>query len=152
VHIVEKEPAGDCVMVRCTVHVVEKEPADKALVASVRVPSPDLTGTSAACCSGTGSAPTSYFIVRGRAFHAHRCMLSARSPVLRTELYDEATMERPREAAAPSSSERWSPRPSPDSLPDTVVAVADDGIDMAQHLLAAADRFRLQRLSLTCQE
>jgi hypothetical protein len=139
VHIVEKEPAGDCVVARCTVHVVEKEPADKGLVASVRVPSPDPTETSAACCSGTGSAPTSHFIVRRRAFHAHWCMLSARSRVLRTELYDEATMERPREAAAPSSCERWSPRPSPDSMPETVVAAADDGINMAQHLLASAD-------------
>jgi hypothetical protein len=150
-HVVEKEPVDDCGVVRCTVHVVEKEPAGEGLVASVRMPSPVLTGTSVACCSGTGSAPTSHLVCK-QAFHVHRCVLSARSSVLRTELYDEATMERPREVAAPSRSERWSPRPSPDSMPETVAATADDGINMAQQLLAAADRYRLHRLGLTCQE
>jgi hypothetical protein len=88
VHIVEKEPADNCGVVRCIVHIVEKEPASEGLVVSVHMPSPVLTGTSVACCSGTGSAPTSH-LVRMRAFHAHRCVLSARSPVLRMELYDE---------------------------------------------------------------
>ncbi|KAL6639938.1 hypothetical protein ACP70R_022248 [Stipagrostis hirtigluma subsp. patula] len=146
--------AGDCLVVTCTVRVVETELVDDGEVASVRVPPPDLHRDLGRVLLRDGVGADVTFLVRGRAFRAHRCVLAARSPVLRAALYapmKESTAdiveidEMEPEAFAAMLHFIYN-----DALPET--AAVDGGACMAQHLLVAADRYALERLSLACQD
>ncbi|KQJ99130.1 BTB/POZ and MATH domain-containing protein 1 [Brachypodium distachyon] len=95
------------------------------------------------------------FIVDGETFHAHRAVLAARSPVFRAELFGsmaEATM---------SSIERHDIMPATfkamlhfiytDALPgDDELGCSP--VEVLQDLLAAADRYALDRLKLICAQ
>jgi len=95
------------------------------------------------------------FVVAGETFRAHRAVLAARSPVFRVELHGSMA-----EAATPSITQQ-------DITPATFRAMlrfmytdafpGDDELgespsETGQHLLAAADRYALERLKLMCAQ
>ncbi|CAL5005181.1 unnamed protein product [Urochloa decumbens] len=93
------------------------------------------------------------FVVDGNQFPAHRAVLAARSPVFEAELFGsmaDATMSsitvQDIEPAAFKVMLRFMYN---DSFP-TDEELGDSRADMLQHLLAAADRFALDRLKLIC--
>uniref|UniRef100_A0A0D6QRG7 BTB domain-containing protein n=1 Tax=Araucaria cunninghamii TaxID=56994 RepID=A0A0D6QRG7_ARACU len=107
--------------------------------------------------SGEGSDVS--FDVDGEIFHAHKLVLAARSPVFKAQLYgpmrdrntDNIKIE---DMEAPVFKAMlhfiyW------DTLPDTHELTGSTSTSastlMAQHLLAAADRYGLERLRLLCE-
>ncbi|KAL6646496.1 hypothetical protein ACP70R_018104 [Stipagrostis hirtigluma subsp. patula] len=147
--------ADDCLVVTCTVRVVETELVDDGEVVSVRVPPPDLHRDLGRVLLRDGVGADVTFLVRGRAFRAHRCVLAARSPVLRAGLYDAPMKESTADVVEidemePEAFAAMLHFIYNDALPET--AAADGGACMAQHLLVAADRYALERLSLACQD
>ncbi|XBI20530.1 BTB/POZ and MATH domain-containing protein 1-like [Aegilops tauschii subsp. strangulata] len=102
------------------------------------------------------------FVVSGEKFAAHRCVLAARSAVLKAELFGsmkESTI------ASVIDVEDVEPRVFSallnfiytDSLPKMEIGMLEDEGEAQealwlQHLLAAADRYALQRLKALCEE
>ncbi|CAL5005190.1 unnamed protein product [Urochloa decumbens] len=93
------------------------------------------------------------FIVKGETIQAHRAILAARSPVFQAELF--GTMS---DATSPSITlQDMEPEVFKamlvfvytDELPEDE-EFGDSVTDMMQHLLAAADRYALDRLKLMC--
>ncbi|GJN15681.1 hypothetical protein PR202_gb02617 [Eleusine coracana subsp. coracana] len=95
------------------------------------------------------------FVVAGEAFPAHRAVLAARSPVFYAQLYG-ATAEATSPSIAlrdiePATSAAMLSFAYTDALPDDdELAVHGSIADLMQHLLAAADRFAMDRLKLVC--
>ncbi|CAL5070115.1 unnamed protein product [Urochloa decumbens] len=93
------------------------------------------------------------FSVGGQLFPAHRCVLAARSPVFRAELFgpmkEKATRHIKIDDMEPSIFEALLHFIYTDSLPN------DSGAERnnvpLQHLLVAADRYGLDRLRLMCE-
>ncbi|XP_052169192.1 BTB/POZ and MATH domain-containing protein 1-like [Oryza glaberrima] len=94
---------------------------------------------------------------RGETFAAHRCVLAARSPVFRAQLFDpmkEGSTDSGVIAIDDMEPEVFSSLLNfiyTDSLDDDGDGDDDDGV-MAQHQLAAADRYGLDRMKLVCEE
>jgi speckle-type POZ protein len=98
------------------------------------------------------------FEVGGELFVAHRCILAARSSVFMAALFGPMA-----ESATPTARVRvddMEPRVFEamlefiytDDWPAEVVdPTSDNKVEMAQHLLVAADRYLLDRLKLTCE-
>ncbi|OQU91595.1 hypothetical protein SORBI_3001G211700 [Sorghum bicolor] len=80
------------------------------------------------------------FQVAGEAFRAHRCILAARSPVFKAELFGAM-----KESTSTGACIRIG-----DMLPQ--MGAGQEVVLMAQHLLEAADRYAMQRLKLICEE
>ncbi|VAH41455.1 unnamed protein product [Triticum turgidum subsp. durum] len=93
------------------------------------------------------------FIVEGQMFHAHRAVLAARSSVFRAELFgsmSEATMPSiTLQDIAPATFEVMLRYMYTDALPSDNMPGACP-INTLQHLLAAADRYALDRLKIIC--
>jgi speckle-type POZ protein len=117
-----------------------------------RMPPPDIglhLGRLLDCAEGSDVS----FLVDGETFPAHRIVLAARSPVFKAELFGsmaDATapsiMVQDIEPAAFKVMLRFiytNSFPADNEL-------GDSPVDMLQHLLAAADRFALDRLKLVC--
>jgi speckle-type POZ protein len=95
------------------------------------------------------------FDVGGQIFHAHRCVLAARSPVFEAELFgpmkENATAEPIRVAdMEPSVFEELLHFIYTDSISSERMNGDDVNVFM-QHLLVAADRYGLDRLRLMCE-
>ncbi|KAL6644514.1 hypothetical protein ACP70R_016122 [Stipagrostis hirtigluma subsp. patula] len=97
------------------------------------------------------------FVVGGETFPAHRALLAARSPVFRAELFGSTA-----DATSPSITLN-DVEPAAfrimlgfmytDELPgDDEVGEYPIAVEMARHLLAAADRYALDRLKLICAQ
>uniref|UniRef100_A0A0E0I2R0 BTB domain-containing protein n=1 Tax=Oryza nivara TaxID=4536 RepID=A0A0E0I2R0_ORYNI len=94
---------------------------------------------------------------RGETFAAHRCVLAARSPVFRAQLF--GPMKEGSTASGVIAIDDMEPEVFSsllnfiytDSLDDDGDGDDDDGV-MAQHQLAAADRYGLDRMKLVCEE
>ncbi|CAL5005182.1 unnamed protein product [Urochloa decumbens] len=99
--------------------------------------------------SGVGTDVS--LIVGGEQFPAHRAVLAARSPVFQAELFgsmEDATMPSITvQEIEPAAFKVMLQFVYTDSLPEEL---GDSPTDMLQHLLAAADRFALDRLKLIC--
>ena len=148
---------GDRFRIQCDVSV----PAKSCWTEDRPPPLSDLErhlGNLLAAGEGTDVA----FQVAGETFSAHRCVLAARSPVFRAELFG-ATSEGSA-AAATATTTRDCIRIDgmlarvfeallhfifTDSLPD--MAGLEEPM-MAEHLLEAADRYGMLRLKLICEE
>jgi speckle-type POZ protein len=91
--------------------------------------------------------------VGGQTFAAHRCVLAARSPVFRAELYG---LMKEGDTAGVVCIEEMEAQVFKvllrflytDSLPE----MKEEEDVMCQHLLVAADRYNLERLKLICEE
>ncbi|KAJ4818292.1 BTB/POZ and MATH domain-containing protein 2 [Rhynchospora pubera] len=95
------------------------------------------------------------FDVGGVTFDAHRCVLSARSPVFRAELFGPMKMSEKIEIKDmdPSIFKSMLHYIYSDSIPELekVRDNKDASIALAQHLLVAADRYGLERLKHLCE-
>ncbi|RLN03013.1 hypothetical protein C2845_PM13G23040 [Panicum miliaceum] len=130
----------------CGVIVIQENPTP------ISMPPPDIgnhLGRLLDCAIGSDVS----FTVDGEQFPAHRAVLAARSPVFEAELFGsmaEATMPsitvQDIEPAAFKVMLRFI---YTDSFPADS-ELGDSPAEMLQHLLAAADRFALDRLKLIC--
>ncbi|GJM84871.1 hypothetical protein PR202_ga00583 [Eleusine coracana subsp. coracana] len=107
--------------------------------------------------AGEGADVT--FLVAGETFRAHRCILAARSPVFKAELFEAMTQSNGAAAEVCVRVHDVEPRVFnallhfvyTDSLPSEIMTEPD--VVIAQHrLLEAADRYDMPRLRLICEE
>ncbi|EAY95642.1 hypothetical protein OsI_17507 [Oryza sativa Indica Group] len=146
----------DCVTFRCSLTVI-REPRTEG-VAAVAVPPPDMPRHMANMLRG-GDGADVVVVVRDQPFRAHRCVLAARSPVFRAELFGGGHMKERRTSCIvvddmePSIFSAFLYFIYTDSLPENPDTPGDDQDCMAmQHLMVAADRYGLDRLVLICEE
>lgn len=98
------------------------------------------------------------FLVAGETFKAHRCVLAARSPVFKAELF--GTMKESTRGAVIHIDDMDArvfrallDFVYTDALPDFQDSVKRrEEAALAQHLLVAADRYNLERLKLICED
>ncbi|KAL6603679.1 hypothetical protein ACP70R_044040 [Stipagrostis hirtigluma subsp. patula] len=143
----------DSFTVECTVTVISEQP-DDAAIADALLPSSGLYHHLGELLrKGTGADVT--LVVSGEYFAAHKAILASRSPVFMAEFFGHMEEKRsPRveirdmEAAVFRAMLHFV---YTDTAPELLDREADGGA-MAQHLLAAADRYGLDRLKLMCED
>jgi speckle-type POZ protein len=120
----------------------------------IPVPSSDIGKHLGSLLDSTDGADVS-FMVDGETFHAHRAVLAARSPVFRAELLgsmSEATMSSiTLHDIAPATFGIMLRFMYTDSFPGDN-ELGDPPTEMFKHLLAAADRYALDRLKNMCAQ
>jgi speckle-type POZ protein len=133
--------------IACGIKVMQNDPLD--------VPPSDI-GSHLGClldCSCTSSGSDVSFIVDGEKFPAHRAVLAARSPVFKAQLLGSmADANMPSitlHDIAPATFKVMLRFMYTDACPADA-ELGDSPDEMLQHLLAAADRFALDRLKLLC--
>ncbi|CAD6253144.1 unnamed protein product [Miscanthus lutarioriparius] len=111
-----------------------------------------------------GADVTFQLVPGGETFSAHRCVLAARSPVFRAQLFGEMMESKSTGVVIPIEDMEAQVFSSllafiySDSLPETADDNAeqdgddDEAVVLYQHQLAAADRYGLERMKLVCQE
>uniref|UniRef100_A0A1D1Y469 BTB/POZ and MATH domain-containing protein 2 n=1 Tax=Anthurium amnicola TaxID=1678845 RepID=A0A1D1Y469_9ARAE len=147
----------DCLLVHCSVGVVRSH-TEGPKVYSIAVP-PSNIGQHFGHLLESGEATDVSFEVDGEIFCAHKLVLASRSPVFRAQLFGPMK-DRNTDCIKVEDMEApvfkallhfiyW------DSLPDmeeiTGLNTKWASTLMAQHLLAAADRYALERLRLFCE-
>ncbi|XP_059632581.1 BTB/POZ and MATH domain-containing protein 2-like [Cornus florida] len=147
----------DCLLINCTVGVV-KSHTERPKVHSIPLP-PSNIGQHLGQLLKSGEGADVNFEVDGEFFAAHKLVLAARSPVFKAQLFgpmkdrDSQCIE-VKEMKGPAFKALlhfiyW------DALPDmqelSGLISKQDSTLMAQHLLAAADRFGLDRLRTLCE-
>ncbi|XP_016650928.1 PREDICTED: BTB/POZ and MATH domain-containing protein 2-like [Prunus mume] len=147
----------DCLSVNCMVGVV-KSHTEGPKIYSIPVP-PSSMGHQFGRLLESGKGTDVNFEIDGEIFAAHKLVLAARSPVFRAQLFGPMKDQNTRcikveDIEAPVFKALlhfiyW------DSLPDMeeLTGINSNGSStlMAQHLLAAADRYGLDRLRLLCE-
>ncbi|KAL0370548.1 UNVERIFIED_CONTAM: BTB/POZ and MATH domain-containing protein 2 [Sesamum angustifolium] len=147
----------DCLQVHCCVGVV-KSHTEGPKIYSIPLPPSDI-GQHFGKLLESGKGTDVNFEVDGETFSAHKLVLAARSPVFRAQLYgpmkDQNTecikiedMEAPVFKALLHFI-YWDTRPDMEEL--TGLNSKWASTLMSQHLLAAADRYGLDRLRLLCE-
>jgi speckle-type POZ protein len=133
--------------IACGIKVMQNDPLE--------VPPSDI-GSHLGClldCSCTSSGSDVSFIVDGEKFPAHRAVLAARSPVFKAQLLGSmADANMPSitlHDIAPATFKVMLRFMYTDACP-VDAELGDSPDEMLQHLLAAADRFALDRLKLLC--
>ncbi|KAF8646547.1 hypothetical protein HU200_065768 [Digitaria exilis] len=118
----------------------------------IRVPPPDIKEHFGKLLDSTDGTDVS-FAIDGETFHAHRVVLAARSPVFKAKLLGsmvEATMSSiTLHGIAPATFRVMLQFMYTDALPGDD-ELGGPPVDMIQKLLAAADRYALDRLKLIC--
>ncbi|XP_038723497.1 BTB/POZ and MATH domain-containing protein 2-like isoform X2 [Tripterygium wilfordii] len=147
----------DCLLIRCRVGVVRSQ-TEGPKTYSITVPPSDI-GQHFGQLLESGKGADVIFEVNGENFPAHKLVLAARSPVFKAQLFgpmkdinteciDIEDMEAPVFKALLHFI-YW------DALPDMEELVGHNSKGactlIAQHLLAAADRYALERLRLICE-
>ncbi|KAI3948201.1 hypothetical protein MKX01_014800 [Papaver californicum] len=147
----------DCLSVHCSVGVV-KSHTEGPKIYSISVPPSDI-GQHFGKILESGKGTDVNFVVDEETFAAHKLVLAARSPVFRAQLFGPMKDQNTRcikieDMEAPVFKAilhyiYW------DALPDmqelTGLTTKWASTLMAQHLLAAADRYGLERLRLLCE-
>ncbi|XP_066334453.1 BTB/POZ and MATH domain-containing protein 2-like [Miscanthus floridulus] len=147
----------DCFTVRCALTIIGESQSEDVAAPSVVVeefPQPNMHQHLEHMLK-TGKDTDVTFDVDGQIFHAHRCVLAARSAVFESELLGpmkEKAIEEPIKVAdmEPSIFEDLLHFIYTDSISDSNNDVHDKNMFM-QHLLVAADRYGLDRLRLMCE-
>ncbi|KAF8649694.1 hypothetical protein HU200_064235 [Digitaria exilis] len=135
--------------IRCVVTVIKAPRIED--VRSIVVPESNVLQHFAGMLEDMETADVT-FTVGGEVFAAHGCVLAARSPVFRAEIFGPAMKEKATrrvevEDMEPSIFRALLHFVYTDSLPED----AGDGNVPMQHLLVAADRYGLDRLRLLCE-
>ncbi|CAN6305128.1 unnamed protein product [Urochloa humidicola] len=152
----------DCFRIRCDIFIpdglsTEDRPATPE--AFVDVPASDMHQQFGDLLTSNDGADVT-FQVSGETFKAHWCILAARSPVFKAELFGamrEGTVTGDRciriDGILVQVFKNLLHFVYTDSLPETTPEMEgpQEGAAMAQHLLEAADRYDLQRLKLLCE-
>ncbi|KAL4272866.1 hypothetical protein GQ457_13G028990 [Hibiscus cannabinus] len=147
----------DCLSIRCCVGVV-KSHTEGPKIYSISVPPSDL-GQHFGRLLESGKGADVQFEVDGEIFAAHKLVLAARSPVFRAQLFgplkDQNTQcIRVEDVEAPVFKALlyfiyWDTLPDMEELVGSTSKWASTLV--AQHLLAAADRYALERMRLLCE-
>ncbi|XVF64991.1 hypothetical protein PTKIN_Ptkin09bG0210900 [Pterospermum kingtungense] len=147
----------DCLSVRCCVGVV-KSHTEEPKIYSIPVPPSDL-GQNFGRLLESGNRADVKFEVDGEIFQAHKLVLAARSPVFRAQLFGPLK-DRNTQCIKIEDMETpvfktllhfiyWDALPNLEELVGSTSKWASTLV--AQHLLAAADRYALERLTLLCE-
>ncbi|XP_012481778.1 BTB/POZ and MATH domain-containing protein 2 [Gossypium raimondii] len=147
----------DCLSIRCCVGVV-KSHTEGPKIYSITVPPSDI-GQHFGKLLESGKGADVKFEVDGEIFDAHKLVLAARSPVFRAQLFgplkDQNTQSiRVEDMEAPVFKALlhfiyWDALPDMEELMGSTSKWASTLV--AQHLLAAADRYALERMRLLCE-
>jgi speckle-type POZ protein len=140
----------------CTIRMLHDDnsvPSGIVRLPGIHAPSSDMAkhiGTLLDTAEGSDVS----FTVEGETFRAHRAILAARSPVFQAELFGsmaEATMTSiTLHHIAPSTFKAMLWFIYNDALPEDMELVGNSPLEMFEHLLAAADRYALDRLKILC--
>lgn len=153
-HVIE----NDSFTVECTITVVAEQP-DTAAAANLLPRIPPSPGPKSLrhdlgelLRKGTGSDVT--LVVAGESFAAHKAILASRSPVFMAQFFGhmkEARSQgveiRDMDVAVFRAMLRFI---YTDMVPE--LELQDDGVAIAQHLIAAADRYGLDMLKSMCED
>lgn len=148
---------NDTLSITCTVGVVVSSTQGPKPY-SIAVPPPDM-GDHFGVLLDSGEGCDVTFGVEEETFHAHKLVLAARSPVFKAQLFGPM---RERNSGTLVIEDMQPPVFRAmlhfiyrDTLPDTPELTGSSSASastlMAQHLLAAADRYALDRLRLMCE-
>ncbi|KAJ1260308.1 hypothetical protein BS78_10G222600 [Paspalum vaginatum] len=157
------ELKDDAFTVECTLTVL-KEPHNKQTAHHHRRPADNLVPSSSLPRNlgellekGTGADVT--LVVAGESFAAHKAILASRSPVFMAEFFGHMKEKRSQrvevkgvEAAVFGAMLHFIYTDSVPELDGSDEDVDDGVVAMAQHLLAAADRYGIDRLKLTSED
>ncbi|KAM3389964.1 hypothetical protein ACQJBY_011866 [Aegilops geniculata] len=143
---------GDSFTVRCVLTVIKKGQAEDVHMAVAPLPQSNLHKHFLDMLKGGEGADVT-FTVAGQSFLAHRCVLAARSPVFKAELFGKMNETLAQsikiDGMEPSIFEALLHFIYTDSLSDD--RHADDRHTEMQHLLVAADRYGVDRLMAICE-
>ncbi|XP_022684285.1 BTB/POZ and MATH domain-containing protein 2-like [Setaria italica] len=145
-------PKDDSFTIKCVLTVVDDPHTQDVSASTVIVPQSKLhQDLSHMLKNGEGADVT--FSVGAQLFPAHKCMLAARSTVFKAEFFG-AMKERDDQCIKiddmePTIFEALLYFVYTDSLPD---GCSSDENTTMQHLLVAADRYRLERLRVMCED
>nr|CAD1826077.1 unnamed protein product [Ananas comosus var. bracteatus] len=147
----------DCFIVQGTLNIIKEPRLEVPMARSAPPPPPSDLHLHLVQLLESGEGTDVVFEVGGETFAAHGWLLAARSPVFKAELLGpmkEKSMQRIKiedvEAVVFKALLHFI---YSDSVPDLTEELAKESPAlMAQHLLAAADRYVLERLRLICED
>ncbi|CAO2168433.1 unnamed protein product [Urochloa humidicola] len=154
----ENKSAGyivdDCLTIECTVTVIKESWVETTGDFEIEVPPSDLSEHFGKLLLEEEGADVT-FTVGGETFHAHKIMLATRSPVFKAQLYGQMKERRARrltvEDIQPDVFKAVLQFIYTDSLPDEWDDLdAKEYREISRLLLAAADRYAMDRLKLLC--
>ncbi|XP_010921384.2 BTB/POZ and MATH domain-containing protein 4 isoform X2 [Elaeis guineensis] len=148
----------DCLKINCTVGVVVSV-MDSPRLHSIQVPESDI-GMHFGMLLDKQEGSDVVFDVAGEKFHAHKLVLAARSPVFRAQFFDELDCEKSEIVVTdmePKVFEAMLHFIYRDTfIEDDVLVASSSPVSsmsdtLAGKLLAAADKYGLERLRLMCE-